>query len=89
MKLIIDAKRKKQIKRKLEVEKQMAAYHEIKPKYPVTKITNYIQIIGGGTPSTKEMTYWNGNIPWLSVVDFNNEYRFVSETQRKLLRRFK
>jgi len=73
---------------KAKIEKlksQMAAlYHEIKPKYPVTKITNYIQIIGGGTPSTKEMTYWNGNIPWLSVVDFNNENRFVSETQKKI-----
>ena len=66
-------------------KKQMANfYNEIKPTYPVGKITNHIQIIGGGTPSTKEMTYWNGHIPWLSVVDFNNEHRFVNESQKKI-----
>ena len=28
-----------------------------------------INIIGGGTPKTSNPDYWNGNIPWFSVVD--------------------
>lgn len=28
-------------------------------------------IIGGGTPSKTNSTYWNGNIPWASVKDLN------------------
>ena len=29
-------------------------------------------IIGGGTPSTKEATYWDGNIPWLTPKDLSS-----------------
>src|SRR4030042_1158391 len=29
------------------------------------------EIVLGGTPKTKEPSYWGGNIPWASVVDFN------------------
>ncbi|WP_039895661.1 restriction endonuclease subunit S [Actinobacillus minor] len=39
-----------------------------------------INIIGGGTPKRSEEKYWNGNIPWLSVADFNNDLRFVSSS---------
>ena len=35
------------------------------------KLGEIIEIIGGGTPKTSISEYWNGNIPWLSVVDFN------------------
>ena len=30
-------------------------------------------IIGGGTPSTKIHKYWEGDIPWISSSDINNE----------------
>lgn len=45
------------------------------------KLSELAIILGGGTPKTTNPNYWNGNIPWLSVVDFNNDYRhvFVSE----------
>ena len=59
-------------------------YEEEKQKYSLQKISNFIEIIGGGTPSTKEMNYWNGSIPWLSVVDFNNENRFVSTSEKTI-----
>jgi type I restriction enzyme S subunit len=36
-----------------------------------------MEIIGGGTPKTSVQEYWNGNIPWLSVADFNNANRYV------------
>ena len=28
--------------------------------------------------------YWNGDIPWLSVVDFNNDNRWVLDTEKTI-----
>lgn len=39
------------------------------------RLSEIMQIIGRGTPKTNKQEYWNGNIPWLSVTDFNNDYR--------------
>lgn len=39
-----------------------------------------MEIIGGGTPKTSVSEYWGGDIPWLSVVDFNTGLKFVSST---------
>ena len=36
------------------------------------KFTDIAEIIGGGTPSKKNPDYWNGDIDWLTVNDFNN-----------------
>ena len=30
--------------------------------------------IGGGTPSKKESSYWDGNIPWASIKDIKGDY---------------
>ena len=43
-----------------------------------------MDIIGGGTPKTSKSEYWNGDIPWLSVKDFNNNYRYVYETEKTI-----
>ena len=43
-----------------------------------------MDIIGGGTPKTSKPEYWNGDIPWLSVKDFNNDYRYVYETEKTI-----
>jgi len=48
------------------------------------KLSDVVEIIGGGTPKTKVPEYWNGNIPWLSVVDFNNDQRKVHETDKRI-----
>ena len=48
------------------------------------KLGNLIDIIGGGTPKTSIAEYWNGDIPWLSVVDFNNGKKYVYETEKKI-----
>lgn len=29
----------------------------------------FVEIIGGGTPKTSNESYWNGSIPWFSVID--------------------
>lgn len=48
------------------------------------KLSDIMDIIGGGTPRTSKSEYWNGGIPWLSVKDFNNDYRYVYETEKTI-----
>lgn len=50
-------------------------------KYSLSEI---MEIIGGGTPKTTNPDYWNGDIPWISVKDFNNDLRYVYETEKKI-----
>ncbi len=49
-----------------------------------TTLGNSIKIVGGGTPNTTIEEYWNGAIPWLSVADFNNDNRWVYETEKSI-----
>lgn len=48
------------------------------------RFSEVIDLIGGGTPKTSESSYWNGDIPWLSVVDFNTGRKYVSDTEKKI-----
>lgn len=50
-------------------------------KYKLNECTD---ILAGGTPSTKNEKYWNGNIPWLSVKDFGSVNKIVSETEKNI-----
>jgi len=46
------------------------------------KLNDIIEIIGGGTPKTSIPEYWNGEIPWLSIADFNNGRKYVSQAEK-------
>lgn len=48
------------------------------------QLSDIIEIIGGGTPATSNCDFWNGDIPWLSVVDFNNSQKYVSKTEKTI-----
>lgn len=48
------------------------------------KLSEVMDLIGGGTPKTTKPEYWDGEIPWLSVKDFNNDFRFVYETEKHI-----
>ena len=48
------------------------------------KLSEVMDLIGGGTPKTSKLEYWNGDIPWLSVKDFNNGFRYVYETEKSI-----
>ena len=50
------------------------------------KLSDIMDLIGGGTPKTSVERYWNGDIPWLSVKDFNNGYRYVFKTEKTITR---
>ena len=47
-------------------------------------LSEVVEIIGGGTPKTSVAGYWNGKIPWLSVKDFNNDLRYVYDSEKKI-----
>ncbi|MDP1557629.1 MAG: restriction endonuclease subunit S [Nitrosomonas sp.] len=47
-------------------------------------LADAIELIGGGTPKTSNPEFWNGDIPWLSVVDFNTGRKFVSDAEKKI-----
>lgn len=48
------------------------------------KLTEIMDLIGGGTPKTSNPDYWDGDIPWISVKDFNGERRYVGDTEKKI-----
>lgn len=48
------------------------------------KLSEILTLIGGGTPKTTNASYWGGAIPWLSVVDFNNDNRYVWNTDKTI-----
>ncbi|GGA49791.1 type I restriction endonuclease MjaXP subunit S [Kroppenstedtia guangzhouensis] len=48
------------------------------------KLSEIVEIIGGGTPKTSMKEYWNGDIPWLSVKDFNNDFRTVVQSEKTI-----
>jgi len=47
-------------------------------------LNDVINIISGGTPKTSIAEYWNGDIGWLSVVDFNNDLKKVYSSDKKI-----
>lgn len=57
-------------------------------KWNVGSFDEIIEIIGGGTPKTSVAEYWNGNIPWFSIVDSPNDGDiFVIDTEKKITKR--
>jgi type I restriction enzyme S subunit len=51
----------------------------------VSSFADVIEIIGGGTPKTSAPEYWDGDIPWFSVVDApGSSDVFVIDTEKKI-----
>lgn len=48
------------------------------------RVSDLAEIISGGTPKTSIESYWNGNIPWLSVKDFSGDSKYVSSTEKTI-----
>lgn len=53
-------------------------------KWKMTTLGEVAEIFGGGTPKTDVKEYWDGDIPWLSVTDFNNDNRWVEKTEKTI-----
>lgn len=51
----------------------------------VGSILDIAKLLSGGTPSTSEPLYWNGDIDWVSAKDVGNvDGLFVLETEKKI-----
>jgi type I restriction enzyme S subunit len=60
---------------------------EIPTGWEVQSFADTVQIIGGGTPKTSVLDFWNGEIPWFSVVDApNGADVWVVDTRKKISR---
>lgn len=47
-------------------------------------LSELVEIIGGGTPKTSVEEYWNGTINWISIKDFNGDYKHILDTEKKI-----
>lgn len=51
-------------------------------RYPTKKLGEVLEkIVGGGTPSKSNPTYWNGDIPWASVKDLKDGVFALKKTR--------
>lgn len=58
---------------------------EIPKGWKLGSLAEHVAIYGGGTPKTAIAEYWNGDIPWFSVVDAPNPSDvFVINTEKKI-----
>lgn len=48
------------------------------------RISELCELIGGGTPRTTNPEYWGGDIPWLSVTDFNTGKKYCYDAEKKI-----
>ena len=71
-----------QVNEKLETTAQCLFDEEFKDDLNKEEIsfTQIIDLLGGGTPSTTEPSYWNGEIPFFAPADIDNSiYCFKTE----------
>ena len=48
------------------------------------KINKYAQIILGTTPNSKEASYWDGNIKWITPAEMTEESYYIHDTERHI-----
>ena len=53
-------------------------------KWPMVRIGDVFQIESGGTPSTENPQYWDGDIAWATLVDIPKSISRISTTVRKI-----
>jgi len=73
-----------ELKQHIRVYGKIIFENDIPDEWVETTLGEVVNLIGGGTPKTTVNEYWNGNIPWLSVVDFNNDNRWISNTEKSI-----
>ncbi|OUJ18042.1 Restriction endonuclease S subunit [Methanonatronarchaeum thermophilum] len=63
--------------------KEASRFSKIPIKWEVEKINQISDVIGGGTPSTKNEDFWGGEIPWITPSELTElDSNIVSKTER-------
>jgi len=53
--------------------------------WEVKTISQVAEVVGGGTPSTKNLEYWNGKISWLTPKDLSNyKFKYIEKGERSI-----
>jgi len=53
--------------------------------WEVKTISQVAEVVGGGTPSTKNSEYWNGKISWLTPKDLSNyKFKYIKKGERSI-----
>lgn len=66
-------------------QQQLKTYRQAVLKYAFegkeynSTVGELFDFVGGGTPSKKEPSYWNGKIPWASVKDIKGDVLYDTE----------
>ncbi len=47
-------------------------------------LSTVAMIVGGGTPSTAESSYWNGSIPWFTPAEISTAGKYISHSERNI-----
>ncbi|WP_177765162.1 restriction endonuclease subunit S [Flavobacterium sp. I3-2] len=56
---------------------------EIPAHWEVKRLKNLFQIVNGATPSSAILSYWGGDITWVTPKDVNN-IKYISESERNI-----
>ena len=57
----------------------------VEDKWRKVQLGSVAEIVGGGTPSTKVLQYFNGDVPWLTPKDLANAHaRYIFRGKRNL-----
>jgi type I restriction enzyme, S subunit len=58
---------------------------EAKEDWEEKNLLDLVELVGGGTPKTAVLNYWNGDIPWLSGGDIANNHKgFLSISDKTI-----
>lgn len=57
---------------------------EIPENWKITKIKNHFSVISGATPKSENVSYWDGNIPWITPADYKTKDKFVSSGRKSI-----
>ena len=61
------------------------AYKKTNNDWQYYKVSDFADVMSGGTPKTGVSEYWNGNIPWLTPKDLSNyNAREISRGERNI-----
>jgi len=56
--------------------------------WEVKSIETVADVVGGGTPSTKNSEYWDGDIPWITPRDLSNfKFRYIAKGERSITKK--
>ncbi len=61
------------------------AYEKTNNVWQYYKVSDFADVMSGGTPKTEVSEYWNGNIPWITPKDLSNyNAREISRGERNI-----